>query len=255
MKLIKQKLVGITGTIDEAEVRELLAIFKKHHINGSILVNGIMIDINAENFLRKHASKFVSPDKIKPLLVNDAKLFNVLHFVKSESDNFANAIDRIASGIEGEWHGIQLNIPWPKIEEMKILRKTGVVKRKSPFIILQVDAACFDKVSTSKRVANRVVEYDRYIDHLLIDVTHIKQAEDKQKFIERCIKDIKVYNPSFTIGVAGNLDGDSLLNLDKLIKHHKLSCDADDKLRCPITSRFDMKKCEDYIAAASLLYN
>ena len=253
MNLNKKTLVGVTGATTKKEVEQLVDIFKRHHTNGTLLLNGILINANAEGYLVKDNKRYPQRSIVKELLPVDDRVVNILHITKADDFNLAGVVAKILGDMGDNWQGIQLNVPWPSIDEMRLLRKQEIIKKKDPFIILQVDSSDFAKANTPKKLARQVVEYDRFIHHLLLDASGGRGVDIDEKFICDCICEIRKCKPKFSIGIAGGLDGDGLLNLEKVIKHHKVSFDAADKLRCPQSGKLHMGKVEDYIAAADLL--
>ena len=79
MKKKSNLFVGIAGATTPDEVNSLVGLFNQYHTNGSIFLNGILVNANANGFLRKGTTKYPDAAVIKDLLVLDPRAVSYTH--------------------------------------------------------------------------------------------------------------------------------------------------------------------------------
>jgi len=127
-------------------------------------------------------------------------------------------------------YGLQLNIPWPRVEEIEKIKENYPELK----IIFQASKDVLNSGSTSL-VIERISDYKSLIDYVLIDPSGGNSLDFNEKFSCNFYKELLKKMPKLKIGFAGGLNGESVFlkmkSLEKTLGKIDFCIDAEGGLR------------------------
>lgn len=254
--MVEKPYIGVTGATTREEVNHLVRVFyeKGRQTTEHQPMIGFLVSyktLNGQETLNRRYPRFES---IPSLLKEDHfDSFTTIHYNSKELTSLADQVKKIFKEQiyeENLCRGIQLNIPWPPIEELtKIKRELPDLK-----IIMQLSHSCLDE--SPVEVATKVKNYGELIDYVLIDPSGGKGKSFEIAKIKPYYNEIKSYNPELIIGFAGGFTGENAFGRIKeiisLTGEKNFSIDAESGLRDQITTDYgndvyNKGKVENYI--------
>lgn len=244
--------IGVTGFTKPVEVLETIRAFPKK--SRYKLMVGVLATWKTLRDIEIHprwAKQTPKNSVISSLFLDYPGVLNLIHY-SVDPENLGSLLQDLVTIHElagPNFHGFQLNIPWP---EVSVLKEYRIAKGWDKKIVLQlggkaVEAANFDP----EVVAQRLGEYQGIIDYVLFDPSGgLGVAFDTNKAL-RYLSAIDVQNFGFGLGVAGGL-GPRTINLIRPLAAHilDLSIDAQGRLR-DTDNNLDLEVVADYIKVAT----
>lgn len=242
--MAERPYIGVTGPTTIEEVKHLIATFKR---------NGLSLETEHQpmiGFLLSYktlsgqttSNRRYSPLGRLPVLLEatDAYSFNTIHYNSNKMDDLGEQIKRIFKGQiygDGLCYGLQLNIPWPPIDQL-IAAKKSLPNLK---IIMQLSHRSLEgKLLTE--VAKLLVEYSEVVSYALIDPSRGRGKIFQPQDIIPYYLAIKDHLPDLTIGVAGGFTGENVTkrcgNIIDLTGTKDFSIDAEGGLRDKLTDEY-----------------
>lgn len=253
--------IGVTGPTTREEVRHLVRSFEVNRISqetSHLPMVGILVShktLNGQEVLNRRYPAF---GQVHALLA-EASLytFNTIHYNSREMLDLADQIKGIFMGQiydEKLCRAIQLNIPWPPIDQVKEVKQFFPDLK----IIMQLSHRSLAG-KTPIEVAQLLEGYGKSFDYVLIDPSGGRAQIFAPNEVVPYYFSIKEKFPDLIVGFAGGFTGENVLprcrELIKLVGEKDFSIDAEGGLRNKISEEFgddlyDAEKVEAYIKAA-----
>lgn len=226
--------VGITGFTARKEVEYLLTLLPKN-LKRKIMV-GVLCSFKSLRGIPLKPlwqKRFVQPEKIEDVFLEDSRLLNLVHYSTSEGkeDSILDDMIEIHNLAGPNFHGFQLNIAWPEIYQLEKYRLTV---GKNYRVVLQIGEKAMEKIGWNhEELAERVSDYKNLITDILFDLSGGQGKVFESKKALSFILAILEKNPEIGIGVAGGLGPDTIDEFVRPIaeKIPYLSIDAEGRLR------------------------
>lgn len=245
--------IGITGFLKPEEVFSALGVFPEG-ISRKLMV-GVLASYKSLRGIPmkpRWAKRMPNPASISRLFLNDERVVNLVHLSTGE-ETILEDMFKIHSLAGQNFHGFQLNIAWPHINQLVSYR--AAVSR-SYRIVLQIGRKAMETVGgTIQDTVNKLSHYVEVIDDILFDPSggQGKPFDTRQAYEFLSAITDKGWN--IGLGVAGGLGPDSLNLVEPLIaKFPNLSIDAEGKLRND-QNNLDLKAVRDYLTKALQLFS
>ena len=244
--------IGITGFSKPEEVFSALEVFPKG-ISRKLMV-GVLASYRSLRGIPmkpRWAKRMPDPTTISRLFLNDERVVNLIH-LSTEEETVLEDMLKIHSLAGQNFHGFQLNIAWPQINQLISYR---AAVGRGYRIVLQIGQKAMEAVGgTIQDTANKLSHYVGVIDDILFDPSggQGKPFDTRQAYEFLSAISDKGWN--IGLGVAGGLGPDSLNLVEPLIaKFPNLSIDAEGRLRNN-QNDLDLKAMSDYLAKALQLF-
>jgi len=244
--------IGITGFSKPEEVFSALEVFPKG-ISRKLMV-GVLASYRSLRGIPmkpRWAKRMPDPTTISRLFLNDERVVNLIH-LSTEEETVLEDMLKIHSLAGQNFHGFQLNIAWPQINQLISYR---AAVGRGYRIVLQIGQKAMEAVGgTIQDTANKLSHYVGVIDDILFDPSggQGKPFDTRQAYKFLSVITDKGWN--IGLGVAGGLGPDSLNLVEPLIaKFPNLSIDAEGRLRNN-QNDLDLKAMSDYLAKALQLF-
>ncbi len=268
--------IGVTGFVNQSDVREVLSLFKNYKISKDkkhIPMIGILV--SPKNLLYKvHPSRenqFPTLSNL-PSLLEEAhgEAFTTVHYCKKSSYQlyeditqiFEKSVERVPDGckiyVKNLCEGLQLNIPWPDPEEIRKIRE----EYNKLKIILQLSSQEREGM-TNDEVASKILKNYKDAEYILIDPS---SGEGRPFDIDNSVdlyNRIKDKGINATIGLAGGLYGETVGPVLRKVKEKlgytnpedvDISIDAQGKLM-GIDKKLSLILIDQYLKYASDAFN
>lgn len=223
--------IGVTGFTDFGQQALPLSLMKG---TNHLLMVGVLASLKT---LRREAGRnekrFPSLEMIGSIFYDDPLALNLIHYNTSEPSSLAGQIAVLRGWVGECCHGIQLNVRWPDLKELREIRRQWPKAR----IVLQCGAGALGELQYNPvDICHRLTFYTQegVIDDVLIDPSGGRGQLLDLTLVEPLVR--KLYDDHFPIGVgiAGGLTATTVNNLDPLVKQYPdLSIDAEGGLRTP----------------------
>ncbi|HRY52871.1 MAG TPA: hypothetical protein P5089_03470 [Candidatus Portnoybacteria bacterium] len=220
--------IGITGFMGRQEVKDVLRSFSKGS-KRKLMVGVLASSKTLNGQQNKYPGRYPKIEKIKDIFFQDPRVINLIHYSTDEPKPLINQLTFLMDIAGFNIQGIQLNIAWPKIDQLALFKETFPGQK----IVLQVGSNAMEKVKRDPwKIADEIKKYIRAeaIDGILLDSSGGKGAVANFSFYQQCIKELEGYD--IGIGVAGGLKAE-LLPIIRMPYYcfPKVSLDAEGALR------------------------
>jgi hypothetical protein len=251
--------VGITGPVTVAEVKAILDEFLSAGITKNtkhIPMVGFLASYKTLNGQKVKNRRYPPIEDIPKLIDETAfRVLPMVHYNSRETGTLATQITKVFENIPEHYHNLQLNIPWPDIAQV------GLIKDQFPDmqIVFQASGKAM-KGKTPRQIAEGVVEYGDSISYILIDPSGGRGLPFDMESSSEIYSELRGQCPDLTIGFAGGFTGENVaVRLQQLITATKGSdfcIDAEGGLRDKVTEAYgddllNMEKARAYLQAAS----
>lgn len=257
--------VGITGPVSLEEIELLNSEFKDAGFSDSpcsMPMIGILASM--KTLMRQEVSNRRYPllEDIQGLLSSiKENTFKTIHYNTRELDTIYNQINYLIKGFcdEGLVDGIQLNIVFPPLSQVKRIKK----RFPNLEIIFQANNGVIQS-GNAKQVAEKIQGYGDTIDYVLIDPSGGRGREfhiDQSVEIANALKE---KNPHLGIGFAGGFNGENIYEriskLGEKLGNYDFSIDAESGLRDKLSNEYgddvmNFGRVRDYLQEASRKLN
>lgn len=238
--------IGITGFTNEKQVKRLLNLIPEnyHHklMIGVLISDRTMQGISIRN-------RYANKDFIPAIFLNDERVLNLLHFNTHNPSNLFCDLMKLVSIGGVNLHGFQLNMEWPKPNEI-LKFKTAYPDKK---IVLEMEAPDFEAFSP-KQMAEKLLEYNDLGDYVILDMSAGAGIEmNPQKLIEYATAISQ--QTKFKIVFAGGLHYQNLEIIKPILQVFPDACiDAEGRLMNE-WDVLDEDKTSAYLKKAMELFN
>ncbi|MDQ5955698.1 MAG: hypothetical protein QG621_702, partial [Patescibacteria group bacterium] len=159
--------IGVTGVTTVVEANRILQSrpqYAKHNLMVGVLVSSRTLDPTFSTTPKRYAPLRMIPE----IFQNHTGALNILHFYtdKKSAQHILNDLV-YADGLAGKnCHGVQLNLPWPPVELVRLYKESTNGK----VVILQCGPEALRGVgSNGAALAEKLKPYQGLVDHVLID--------------------------------------------------------------------------------------
>lgn len=253
--------IGVTGPVASQEVGHLVTTFKSNGISLETdhqPMIGFLVSYKTLNGQEVTNRRYPAFRSISSLLeATGLYAFNTIHYNSRELSDLGDQIKAIFTGQlydDKLCRGLQLNIPWPPIDEI-VSAKRALPDLK---IIMQLSQRSLEGKSP-REVAELLAGYGTLIDYALIDLSGgraaVFQPEDSLPYYLAAREQL----PNLAVGLAGGFTGENVAERCKriieVIGTRDFSIDAEGGLRDKVTEQYgddiyNPEKVESYIKAA-----
>ncbi len=246
--------IGITGFTSPAQILELLSWLDASELQSLWGDRQLMVGVLVSSkTMRGEANKWPGrypPSKALPnIFTADPRCLNILHFNTDQPATLALDMVEIMRLAGPNCHGIQLNIRWPDMNQLRVFRQTHSFAR----VILQLGKGALEEVlHNPDAVALRLKEYAD--EGLITDVLHDMSGGEgvfASQEIDRAaaiLDAIERTCPQIGIGFAGGLHAGNLHRVVSLFNEFpNVSIDAEGQLRTPVADKY--RNCLDQFKA------
>ena len=251
--------IGATGFTMPDEVYDALKAYPRDHTHK--LMVGIEVtwkSLRGIPLKPMWAKQTPEPEAIKSLMIDDERVINLAHYSIEDGQESTMLYDMLhIQRLAGEnFHGFQLNIARPDIDQLRLYRKDA---GWGPRIILQLGRKAIDQAGGNPLdVVDMLYPYIGFIDDVLFDSSggygRRLNTELAFEFLSAIAKELRL-----GLGVAGGLGPYSLGTVEPLIKRFKnslgidLSIDAQRELRDE-EYNLDIQRLSTYLTETSKLF-
>lgn len=183
--------------------------------------------------------------------------FNTVHYNTQDKTTLKEQIEVLLKGLRGEGlcHGIQFNIAWPEVDQLK------AIKDKNPdlALIFQLSNKAM-KGKSQEELLFLLSIYKNIVSYVLVDPSGGRGVSFAEKEIAPIVSSFQKEFPEITIGVAGGFTGENveerIKSLTQKLGNNNFSIDAEGGLRDKITKNYgddiySREKVEGYIKNAA----
>ncbi len=259
-----QSYVGVTGPVTTEEVHHLVTTYKDSGIDETSHqpMIGFLVSFQTLHGLEVPNRRYPQLTTLPSLLkVTEGYPFNTIHYNSKYPTELADQIKAIFRGqiYDDELcRGLQLNIPWPPIDQLI------EAKRLFPDLktIIQLSHRSLNGKSPQD-VARLLARYGALADYTLIDPSGGRGKGFQPQEVVPYYLAIRDQIPDIAIGLAGGFTGDYVVErcraLIDLIGTDEFSIDAEGGLRDPVTDAYgddlyNPSKVESYIREAAKVF-
>lgn len=221
--------IGVTGFMNRTDAEEILKIWPDN-AKYDLMIGVLASSKTINGTPNKWPKRYPQPLRIRSIFPNHPHALNLIHYSTDNPDNLLNEMSGI-SEIAGEnFHGFQLNIPWPVREELIHYSHLGYGNQR---VVLQIGERALRMIDHSPaKLAARLRKNYWPVDYLLLDQSAGQgKPLDPIKLREYLLE---LYSADLTmkIGISGGLNSDTLYLINNLIREFPdLSIDAEGRLR------------------------
>lgn len=244
--------VGVAGTTQVQEIqqiREMLDCLRwptgLRFMNGPLVSRKTLLGETPDDPVQ------YSPiEQVAPLLCDDPRFFNVMHF-NSRDPRLAGQLEQIAT-LSPNLHGIQLNILWPQVAELRRFR------HRYPDVQLILQLSRHTLSSVGNRTQDLIAclrPYAGVADYLLFDPSGGEGKPYDHSEASQLLIDLQASELPMQLGVTGGLCADRCWRLRRLLDRYPQLCwDAQSGLRDPGDGNcLDLGRCYGFLAASRSL--
>lgn len=251
-----QPYIGVTGFMDEADVREVLFAFPKD-TRHKLMVGVLASQQTFRGEQNKYPNRYPQKDAIGKIFVDHPQALNLVHYHTLVSDQMLASEMMAVKHVAGpHCHGFQLNVRWPSPKALEIYHHASSIgfRPKQDVIVLQCGRGAMADIDfVPEQLAKRVSDYKGLVDYVLIDPSGGKGQGFDQHFAWACLGELTEYVPDMGLGVAGGLAAETVETLRGLLtKHPDISIDAEGRLRDTDDS-LKLGAANQYVVAANRL--
>jgi hypothetical protein len=245
--------IGVTGFMTQEEVRAVVSGIPGHLIHlrtraeepemtfRKIMIGVLMTQATLEGFPNGKSRRYPRKEMVARIFSDDPRVMNVIHYHTHDMRTLSEQL-RSALALSAAIDGFQLNMRWPAIDSLRL------VKDDFPFlrIILQIDAKAMGGLwQNAETLFRKIAGYAGVVDHVLFDMSRGKGALlSLDPWFIALLKTTarKLEKEGILVGIAGGLDDVSVRSLNPLIYEMRdkssgwnyarlLSTDAEGRLR------------------------
>ncbi len=247
--------IGVTGFFKPEEVSAALQVFPNN--GGRKLMVGALATYKSLRGIPmkpKWAKQTPDPSAITGLFPNDDRVVNLVHFSTEEGQENSVLADmlKIHELAGPHFHGFQLNIAWPQINQVSDYRRAMGWNYR---IVLQLGQKAVEAAGgTAQGVVDMLYHYAGVVDDVLLDPSgglgKPFDTERAREFLSAIVEQ----GWDIGLGVAGGLGPDSLNLVKPLVAQFpNLSIDAQGRLR-NAENDLDPNLVSTYLAKALQLF-
>ena len=247
--------IGITGFMYPTEVDCAISCFPG--VSPRQLMVGVLASwksLRGIPLKTKWQKQFPSPDAIADLFFDDAKVLNLIHYSTKEGEESSLLQDmlKIHELAGPNFHGFQLNIPWP---EIRLLDEYRTAMGHNFRIVLQVGQKAMEVAgNTPKGLVEMLNHYVGIVDGILLDPSGGYGKPFDTERARELLSTVKDKSWDIGLGVAGGLGPDSLGLVEPLLAEFPdLSIDAQRKLR-DSENNLDLNAVKAYLGKALQMF-
>lgn len=240
--------IGVTGVMTPQESRALLCAYppdSTHHLMIGVLVSSKTLHGNPNKYPRL----FPRIERAHEIFQDDERSLNLIHYSTDTPQHLNEELALLDRHLDhAPVDGLQLNVPWPPIEELQKYRERHPGER----LVLQLSQAALDAYAGYPLAdfSSSIHRYVPFITDILIDQSAGRgvqlNLENTRRFLS-ALTDV----PSLGLGVAGGLGPSTLHLVEPLTRGFlNLSLDAQQGLRNHETQDLDVVVARAYLACA-----
>jgi len=252
-----QPYIGVTGFMDEADVREVLFVFPKD-ARHKLMVGVLASQKTFRGEQNKYPNRYPDKDAIGKIFVDHPQALNLVHYHTLVSDQMlASELMAVRQAAGPHCHGFQLNVRWPSPKALEIYHHASSIgfRPKQDTIVLQIGHHAMMEVDANPEIlAERVRQYKGLVDYVLIDPSGGKGEGFNKDFASECFAQLGVLAPELGLGIAGGLSADTIGNIEGfLTMWPDISIDAEGRLRNE-DDHLEVGKATRYVVEANHLF-
>lgn len=246
--------VGITGFTKRGELTPLLDEIRFYPKRQ--LMVGV---ISGERELRdeeRFTTRRPKVSEIAEIFLNDKRVLNLVHY-NQQSSKLRDNLSKMTRWGGENLHGFQLNMKWPRLEDVEAHRASHPQHR----IVLQIGYGAAQELDLDPvKIADRVKGYLNCVTDVLIDPSGGRGVDftspEVSTYALNLLYELINRYPLLQVGIAGGLYGGNLKhNVSELLKiYNRLSVDAEGKLRDSETDELILEECKSFIREANRIF-
>ncbi len=248
---MSRRYVGISGLGNRGDVERLLTTLPQQ-LTYRFMVGVLASQQTLRGQLEEH-ERLLHPrrEDIASIFTRDPRCLNLVHYrTDDETESLGAQLARAVEYGGPHCHGVQLNIPWPDIWQLRQFRNW----LPECTVVLQVGLRALERIDGVSSVAEMLLEYTGLVDHVLLDLADGTGTPLNPFELIPIIRDILASESAIGIGISGEL---SSKNLDLLVapllrEYWPLSICAELRRR-DADGAIDLNAAEAYLDAAERL--
>lgn len=243
-----ERYIGVCDVYSPDEARAMADELRSERKNPNRKVMiGVMthrfvldLDIDIPEDLRKDFSEiFPSREEMSGGFTDDPDVFNTVHYADlygpdgprkgGEAPDVLKNLELVVQYGGEHMHAIQLDLTWPKPEELKQFRE----RHPDIYIILQVGKFALEEAGQDmQEVVNRLREYGDAVDFALLDTSMGKGKGMDAAELLPLLRMIREQLPDLGMAVAGGMGPDSMGVLEPISREFPdISIDSQGNLK------------------------
>ncbi len=246
-----QPYIGITGFMDQSEVRKVLAALPDATTH-RLMVGVLMSSVTLLGGRSDQPNRYPAAAAVGNIFARHPRALNLLHYHTVSTGAALASEMRDARRFAGAaCDGFQLNVKWPAPAALRSYRDESSSR---DVIVLQCGPAALAEAPQAAQLAGRVAEYSGLIDYVLVDGSAGRGEPLSIGFAQEAFAELRKAVPEMGIGVAGGLTAASVERLAALIgADPDFSIDAEGRLR-NADDHLDVEAAIQYLTAAAALF-
>ena len=251
--------IGVTGPVTIQETKSICKEFSNEGYSmrtPHIPMVGFLVSYKTLNRKPTNNLRYPPIDVLPDLLeATNKQALNMIHYNSRNLDTLSYQIDQIFSKVYDLCQSLQLNIPWPPINEIKKIKEDYPEMQ----IVFQASKEAI-KRQTPKQIAQGLKKYEGLLTYVLIDPSGGQQKTFEASDTVPIYCEIKEHCPDLTVGFAGGFRGENVNSrLQEIIEQTQESdfcIDAEGGLSNKLSSRpgddiLNIEKVRNYLKGAS----
>lgn len=246
--------LGVTGFMTPQEVRAGLRCMENLGTIRKLMVGVLVSSKTLAGQTNKYPRRYPKIERVGEIFQDHPLALNLVHYNTDEPDTLYKQLQCLVEFSGIHLHGFQLNIAWPKKDEVERFQVATNWKFR---IVLQIGNQALNEAGNNPRlVADRVASYWPAIDDILIDTSGGKGQPFIPEYVREYLTEIKARNPEVNLGVAGGLGPDRLVPLHSLLEEFPdINIDAQGQLRTNKDDDLDIECMCSYLEKSDAIFD
>lgn len=254
---MRKPYIGITDFMtDEQVFGAMNALNADRSSNNQSLGVGVMMSYKTLNGIEtKWSNAFPKNEDVASIFIKHPNAYNVLHYADMDGVDLLFNLEKARVFGGSNLHAIQLDMIWPKIEDVRAFKKVN----RDIDIILQIGKQAFSQVKNDPNILiAKLDEYGDTLEAVLLDKSMGTGEGMDAEFLLTFIRAItERYGNDLRIVVAGGLGPKRMYLAEPIIREFPLvSTDAQGRLRpsCSALDPIDWMMAYEYIWDARKMF-
>lgn len=240
---------GVAATTTREQVDDLVYQIEIIGLKDGVkLMNGPLVSYKTlTGQTPDNPNRYPPIEQVVELLSTHSQVLNIVHYNSRES-NLADQLCQIVE-LSPLIHGIQLNIVWPKVDELVKFREL----HPDILLVLQISRKSMEAVG-ELGLFDEIGRYEGLIDYVLLDLSGGTGAVLDSKTSDWFVRGVMNHQfKGIRVGITGGLSANTVYQLFLFLRIYPGLCwDAESGLRDQ-DDALDLDRCFGFMAASAVL--
>lgn len=191
----------------------------------------------------KWPERYPRREDVASLFPDHPAALNLIHYNTDVAEALADEVDQVAEHGGPHLHGLQLNVRWPRQDQVAAIRERHPAFR----IVLQIGSKAMEQAGGRQEIAGRVADYKGLVDDILIDPSGGLGKPFDPIAAEQALHIIHGRCHTIGMGIAGGLCAAALPLVEIVLASFPiLNIDAEGRLR-DVRDHLDLDATAKYV--------